>query len=89
MQSGFAKSEYWVLEYEPEASKGPEPLMGWTSSGDTLGQVIMKFPTLKDAKHYADSKGLVYSVTNAHKRKIKPRNYGDNFRYVPPEEEKA
>ena len=60
--------------------------MGWTESGDTLDQVRLKFSSLEDAQNYAEEKGLYYKVQPEHKRKLKPRNYGDNFRYFPPEE---
>lgn len=84
MQSGRGKSALWVLEYEPEQGKAPEPLMGWTSAGDTLGQIKLKFETLEEAQSYAEAKGLDYSITQPHERRVRPRNYGDNFKYVPP-----
>ncbi|MBI3440711.1 MAG: ETC complex I subunit, partial [Proteobacteria bacterium] len=43
MQSGRASSAKWVLEYELETPRRPEPLMGWTAANDTLNQVRMKF----------------------------------------------
>ncbi len=89
MQSGIANTRKWVLEYEPSTARTPESLMGWTSCGDTLGQVRLKFDTLEDAAAFAEKKGLLYSVSGAHERRIKPRNYGDNFRYIPPEDEKS
>ncbi|MFQ5776155.1 MAG: NADH dehydrogenase ubiquinone Fe-S protein 4, partial [Kiloniellaceae bacterium] len=42
-QSGRANTERWVVEFEPEAAREPEPLMGWTSSADTKGQVRLWF----------------------------------------------
>lgn len=84
MQSGRAKLDTWVVEYESETAKNPEPLMGWTSAGDTLSQVCVKFPTLKAAEKYAKEQGLEYTVMQPRERKVKPRNYGDNFKYVPP-----
>ncbi|MCB1531344.1 MAG: ETC complex I subunit [Alphaproteobacteria bacterium] len=87
MQSGRAHLEDWVLEYEPNTSRTPEALMGWVSSGDTRGQVKMKFQTLQDAEAFAQSKGIEYTVSGPKDRKVKPRNYGDNFRYVPPTEQ--
>ena len=30
MQSGFAKTKAWQLDYEPEQPRVVEPLMGWT-----------------------------------------------------------
>ena len=43
MQSGTAKTKGWVLEFEPEAPRVVEPLMGWTSSTDMKSQVRLRF----------------------------------------------
>ena len=88
-QSGRARTGNWVLEYELETKRGPEPLMGWTASGDTLNQVILKFRSLEDATAYAQQKGWEYTVLPPHDRKVVPRNYGDNFKYIPPEDKTA
>jgi len=84
MQSGRGKSTFWVLEYESRTEKKPSDLMGWTSVGDTLGQIRLKFSSLEEAMAYAQAHDLAYSVGQEHLRKLKPRNYGDNFRYIPP-----
>ncbi len=89
MQSGRAKTDLWVLEYESEAEKRPEPVMGWTSAGDTLGQVRLKFPTAEAAVQYAQAHGIAFTLSQGHERKIKPRNYVDNFKYVPPDKKKS
>ena len=80
MQSGLGKTGEWVLEYDSRASRAPEPLMGWTT-GDTLGQVRLKFGTLEEAKAYAVKLGLAATVLPPRARKVKPRNYADNFVY--------
>jgi hypothetical protein len=85
-QSGLGKTEEWLLEYEPVTGRKPEPLMGWTASGDTTNQVRLKFSTLEEAKEFAEKKGMEYTVRLPHQRKVRPRNYGDNFKYVAPEE---
>jgi hypothetical protein len=85
MQSGHGNTENWVLEYESKSNRDPEPLMGWTT-GDTLGQVCLEFKTLDEAQDYAKRKGLSVTVQPAHGRKLKPRNYVDNFRYRPEDE---
>lgn len=87
MQSGRGKTAAWVLEYEPATPKGPESLMGWTAAGDTLGQIRLKFTDLKEAQQYAEAKGLEYTISGEHERRLRPRNYGDNFRYIPVEED--
>lgn len=85
MQAGRAREGGWVLEYELETARGPETLMGWTASGDTLNQVRLKFPTADDAIQFAQSKGWAYTVLPVQERVVTPRNYVDNFKYIPPE----
>ena len=86
MQSGRALTHEWILEYEAETARRPEPLMGWTASGDTLNQVKLKFPTLDDAIAFAQEKSWQYDLEPAHNRRVTPRNFADNFRWTPPEE---
>lgn len=86
MQSGRAKSAKWVLEYELEAPRRVEPLMGWTAANDTLNQVQMHFASKEAAIAFAEGEGWEYTVSEPHTRKIRPRNYIDNFKYLPPEE---
>ncbi|MCB1782968.1 MAG: ETC complex I subunit [Alphaproteobacteria bacterium] len=85
MQSGRAKTALWVLEFERDSIRRPEPLMGWTESGDTLNQVRLKFSSREEAEEYARTNGWDYTVLPDRERRIKPRNYTDNFKYVPPE----
>lgn len=80
MQSGRGKVGDWVLEYEPATPRRPEPMMGWTSSGDTLNQVRMKFPTKEAALAFAAKKGWDADIAEWHERRVIPKNYADNFR---------
>jgi hypothetical protein len=84
MQSGRAGSHRWVLEYEIQTARRPEPLMGWTASADTLNQVRMRFPTKVEAISFAEREGLEYSVEEPKPHRVRPRTYADNFRYIPP-----
>lgn len=86
MQSGLGRTKGWTLECETSAARGVEPLMGWSSAGDTKAQVKLNFASQEAAIAYAQSQGWEYSVDVAHQRIVKPRNYADNFRYAPPEE---
>lgn len=88
MQSGRANTGEWVLEYELETPRRPEPLMGWVAADDTLNQVRIKFLTKEAAIAFAEKEGFEYSVTEAHTRKVKPQSYIDNFKYQPAEEKK-
>ena len=81
MQSGRAQIRKWILEFEPAAPRRPEPLMGWTSTEDTLNQVRLRFETLDEAVAFADKQGLDYTVVVPHEESEKPKSYADNFRY--------
>ena len=80
MQSGQAKTKEWVLESEPKP-KEVDPLMGWTSSRDTMQQVKLFFHTLEEAKAYADKNGWRYSIELPQARHVRPKAYADNFAY--------
>jgi len=84
MQSGRGKVGKWVLEYETPTARAPDPLMGWTSAGDTLNQVRLSFATADEAVAFAGKRGWDFIVMAPHERKVTPRNYVDNFRYIPP-----
>ena len=86
MQSGLAKTKEWILEYEPQTRRGPESLMGWTASGDTDNQVKLRFPSQDKAIAYAMEQGWTFTLAPAHERIVRPRNYVDNFRYIPPKD---
>jgi len=80
MQSGMNNNKEWVLESEP-TPKILDPLMGWTGSRDTMEQVQLRFPTLDEARAYADKNGWRYTVELSHARHIRPKAYADNFAY--------
>ncbi len=80
MQSGLGNTHKWVLEFAPGALR-PEPLMGWTSSADTRGQVRMKFDSKEDAIAHAEKHGLMYRVMEPHEPKLRPKAYADNFAF--------
>ena len=84
MQSGRAKTRRWVLDYEQASKRLPDPLMGWTSVGDTLNQVSLRFDTLDEAVAFAKREGLDYTVIEPHQRAFKPKSYAENFRYDRP-----
>jgi hypothetical protein len=85
-QSALGKTRKWILEYEPASKRKPEPLMGWSSADDTLNQVRLKFESAEDAVAYATKQGWEYSVAVTRDRRIRPRNYMDNFKFKPSED---
>jgi hypothetical protein len=80
MQSGTARSDEWVLQFESHRAHTPDPLMGWSGGGDTQAQVTLAFPTLEAAKGYAERYGIRYHLVPATERKLKLQSYADNFR---------
>ena len=81
MQSGKARTKSWVLEFEPESRTVPDPLMGWTSSGDMRQQVSLEFDSSEEAVAYAEAHAIPYQVYEPHAPKPKPKSYSDNFRF--------
>ena len=88
MQSGLSKSEGWILEYESENVRKVDPLMGWTSSDDTLKQVKLDFRSSEGAIAFAKKNNWEYTLLANHTRRVKPKNYSDNFKYIPEEDTK-
>ena len=80
MQSG-ARTRKWVLAYEPATRRLPDPLMGWTSTEDTLNEVRLHFATMEEAVAFAIKNGLDYTVIAPQESTEKPKSYADNFRY--------
>ena len=81
MQSGTAKTERWLLEYEPERPREIEPLMGWTSSADMKSQLKLWFDTEAEAVAYATRSGIPYRVEQPNLVKRKGMAYADNFKF--------
>jgi hypothetical protein len=82
MQSGLANTKAWVLDFEPEAPRTVEPLMGWTSSRDMRQQVRLRFDSKEEAIAYCERNAIPYQVFEA--KPEEPRramSYSDNFAF--------
>ena len=55
------------------------PLMGWESSTDTLGEVVLKFSSKDKAIEYAKTNGISYTVIEPKKKEFVIKSYADNF----------
>ena len=80
MQSGKARSDEWVLEFESARRKRPDPLTGWAGGADSQEQVKLTFPSLEAAQAYADRHGVPYHLVPPPKPSLKLQSYADNFR---------
>ncbi|GAA4644155.1 ETC complex I subunit [Pontixanthobacter gangjinensis] len=80
MQSGKARTEKWILEFEQAEARKADPLMGWTGSADTQAQVELTFPDKEAAKAYAAKYGIAARVHATPPKSLKLQAYADNFR---------
>ncbi len=78
MQSGRGKTKKWVLAFDSKNTK-TNPLMGWESGEDTLGEVSLKFSTKEKAIEYAKKNNISYNVIEPNKKKFVIKSYADNF----------
>jgi hypothetical protein len=81
MQSGWAGTHRWLMEFAPGAPRVADPLMGWTSSTDTRSQLRLSFETREEAIAFAEKHGLTYVAEQPQKRQFRPKSYADNFRF--------
>ncbi len=80
MQSGRARTQTWMLEFEALEAKKADPLMGWAGSGDTQEQVKLSFASADAARAYADRYGIAYTLIPTPPRTLKLQAYADNFK---------
>ena len=82
MQSGKAKTQEWVLEFEPRDARRSDPLMGWTVTADTASsQVRLQFETKDEAIRYADEHGISFQLIDPKPAKRIIKAYADNFAF--------
>ena len=77
-QSGLGKEDKWILEFDSKDTT-TNPLMGWESSNDTMGEVKLEFSTKDKAIEYAKNNKISYKVIEPNKRKFIIKSYAENF----------
>jgi hypothetical protein len=82
MQSGKAKTHLWVLEFDAEAPRKIDPIMGYTSTTDMQQQVKLTFETRELAEAYAQRKAIEYRVILPKEAQRQVVSYTDNFRFT-------
>lgn len=80
MQSGNARNCEWLLNFIHTGSRKLEPIMGWTSSNDTMQEVKLRFPSKQSAINFAISNGYNYEIIEPQVPKFIKRSYTDNFK---------
>ena len=77
-QSGLGKEDKWILEFDTKSTT-TNPLMGWESSNDTLGEVKIEFTTKEKAIEYAKNNNIIYKVIEPNKKRFVIKSYAENF----------
>ena len=77
-QSGLGKEDKWILEFDRKDTT-TNPLMGWESSNDTLGEVKIEFTTKEKAIEYAKNNNIIYKVIEPNKKRFVIKSYAENF----------
>ena len=77
-QSGLKKYDKWKIEFITEIP-GVNPLMGWESSTDTLGELNLEFDSKDLAIEFAKKNSIEYELVEPKERKIVKKSYADNF----------
>ena len=75
MQSGKGKIKKWLIEFETRDSS-TNPLMGWESSDDTLGEVKLEFSSKERAIEYAKQNNIDFKIIEP---KSEIKSYEENF----------
>ena len=82
MQSGTNETEQWKIDFDSK-DRWENPLMGWSSSGDPVQAVRIKFNTKEAAIAFAERQGYDYWVQEPNEGRFQVKSYSDNFKYVP------
>tara|TARA_Y100001970_G_scaffold18224_1_gene20459 strand:- start:2475 stop:2759 length:285 start_codon:yes stop_codon:yes gene_type:complete len=77
-QSGRGKTKKWVLKFESRHGR-TNPLMGWESNDDTMGEVVLEFSTKDKAVQYAKNNNIIYELIEPKKSDFIIKSYADNF----------
>ena len=68
----------WVLRFDTRHDV-TNPLMGWESTDDTMGEVILEFSTKDKAIEYAKNNNILYELIEPKKSDFIIKSYADNF----------
>ena len=78
MQSGKARTKFWILEFT-KSNSNKDFVMGWTSSSNTEEQIKLKFETQEQAIAYANENNILFDLSTHKKNRLIIKAYADNF----------
>tara|TARA_Y100000590_G_scaffold36319_1_gene39344 strand:- start:2420 stop:2704 length:285 start_codon:yes stop_codon:yes gene_type:complete len=77
-QSGRGKTKKWLMKFETR-HEVTNPLMGWQSSDDTMGEVTLEFSTKEKAIQYAKNNNIQFEIIQPKKSNFIIKSYAQNF----------
>ena len=81
MQSGKSKT-LWRLEFDAQAARRMDPLMGWTSASDMdASELRLEFESKEAAIAYAEKRGIPYQLQSPAPSAPVVKAYSDNFAF--------
>merc|ERR1711868_177563 len=78
MQSGTHGIKRWRIEFESR-QRWENNLMGWSSTGDPLSNMLVDFATKEEAVAFVEKNGWDYFVEEANEKTPKVKSYALNF----------
>lgn len=81
MQSGRGNIRRWRLEFDQEAARHVEPLMGWTSNSDMRQELCLYFDDKESAVAFCERHDVPYRLMEPRKRKVRTKSYAENFSF--------
>lgn len=79
MQAGKKNTNVWCVDFEPQDSLAPEPLMGWIPAQDMRRELDLSFSSLEEALQFVKIKGFQYTICNPTTVFRVPKSYEINF----------
>lgn len=79
MQSGRAKTTYWLLREETAKGHYVDPLMHWVGTTSEPGDTVLQFESADAAVAFAMARNWTYRVLTPQKAKPKAKSYASNF----------
>jgi NADH dehydrogenase (ubiquinone) Fe-S protein 4 len=78
MQSGTHGIKRWRIEFESR-QRWENNLMGWSSTGDPLSNMLVDFASKEEAIAFVEKNGWDYFVEEAAEKTPKVKSYAFNF----------
>ena len=87
MQSGKGYGQWRMIFQRTENEKKSlwkDELMGWTSTNETLQQIVLSFDSIEEAVAYARHKDVQLDIRIERSLLPHAKSYADNFRHNKP-----